>query len=128
MAAASYDPTVLFWCPRCGMASANPNDLAEGYCGACHDWTGKEPVRYLRLTGWGHALSEVGQALVDAGDIQDVTVVDTRSLLYMTATIGLPTSPDTQLTVRNAAWKELTRQLKLGAGVLVLDDPSPAAV
>jgi ribosomal protein S27AE len=26
-------------CPRCGMVSHNPNDIAEGYCGNCHDWT-----------------------------------------------------------------------------------------
>jgi hypothetical protein len=26
-------------CPRCGMSSPNPNDIREGYCGNCHDWT-----------------------------------------------------------------------------------------
>ncbi|HEY2309450.1 MAG TPA: hypothetical protein VGI05_26530 [Streptosporangiaceae bacterium] len=26
-------------CPRCGAVSANANDIKEGYCGACHDWT-----------------------------------------------------------------------------------------
>lgn len=31
--------TATFACPRCGMASAHPTDIAEGYCGACHDWT-----------------------------------------------------------------------------------------
>lgn len=30
-----------FTCPRCGMTSFNPNDIAQGYCGNCHDWTGK---------------------------------------------------------------------------------------
>lgn len=30
-----------FRCPRCGMTSAHPTDLAEGYCGNCHDWTGR---------------------------------------------------------------------------------------
>ncbi len=29
----------LYRCPRCGMSSANPNDIREGYCGRCHDWT-----------------------------------------------------------------------------------------
>lgn len=29
-----------FTCPRCGRTSANPHDRREGYCGACHDWTG----------------------------------------------------------------------------------------
>lgn len=35
-----------FRCPRCGRRSNNANDAAEGYCGACHDWTGAEPARY----------------------------------------------------------------------------------
>jgi ribosomal protein L37E len=33
-----------FTCPRCGMTSYNPNDIREGYCGNCHDWTGR-PAR-----------------------------------------------------------------------------------
>ena len=28
-----------FTCPRCQMRSWNANDLREGYCGNCHDWT-----------------------------------------------------------------------------------------
>lgn len=31
-----------FTCPRCGRTSHNPNDIREGYCGNCHDWTGEE--------------------------------------------------------------------------------------
>jgi hypothetical protein len=27
-------------CPECGLTSYNPTDIAEGFCGACHDWTG----------------------------------------------------------------------------------------
>lgn len=27
-------------CPKCGMTSFNRNDISEGYCGNCHDWTG----------------------------------------------------------------------------------------
>ena len=26
-------------CPRCGRTSYNSNDIREGYCGACNDWT-----------------------------------------------------------------------------------------
>jgi ribosomal protein S27AE len=33
-----------FACPRCGAVSHHPTDVAEGYCGRCHDWTG--------LDGW----------------------------------------------------------------------------
>lgn len=29
----------VFRCPRCGRRSYHPRDLAEGYCGHCHDWT-----------------------------------------------------------------------------------------
>lgn len=31
-------------CPVCGMTSYNPNDIREGYCGNCHDWT-QEPSK-----------------------------------------------------------------------------------
>ena len=27
-------------CPRCEMISFHPDDIREGYCGNCHDWTG----------------------------------------------------------------------------------------
>jgi hypothetical protein len=30
----------VFVCPRCGAVSHNPQDVKEGYCGRCHDWTG----------------------------------------------------------------------------------------
>lgn len=26
-------------CPECQMVSWNPNDVREGYCGNCHQWT-----------------------------------------------------------------------------------------
>jgi ribosomal protein S27AE len=29
----------MFVCPRCHAASYNANDIKEGYCGNCHDWT-----------------------------------------------------------------------------------------
>lgn len=29
-------------CPVCGRTSYNPNDIREGYCGFCHDWTSDE--------------------------------------------------------------------------------------
>lgn len=31
-------------CPRCGMTSYNANDIREGYCGNCHDWTTVVPT------------------------------------------------------------------------------------
>jgi hypothetical protein len=32
--------STAFTCPRCKRTSYNPNDAREGYCGACHDFTG----------------------------------------------------------------------------------------
>jgi hypothetical protein len=29
-----------FTCPQCHRTSWNQGDVREGYCGACHDWTG----------------------------------------------------------------------------------------
>jgi ribosomal protein S27AE len=35
------DVIATFTCPRCGSTSAHPDDLANGYCGACHAFTGE---------------------------------------------------------------------------------------
>jgi ribosomal protein L37E len=35
------DPSIT--CPRCGMTSYNPNDIQQGYCGNCNDWTYRSP-------------------------------------------------------------------------------------
>ncbi len=31
-----------FTCPKCGRTSHHPEDAAQGYCGACHEWTGSD--------------------------------------------------------------------------------------
>jgi len=33
------EPPPSITCPKCGRTSWNPNDIREGYCGNCHDWT-----------------------------------------------------------------------------------------
>jgi uncharacterized C2H2 Zn-finger protein len=38
------DAQPTFTCPRCGMTSAHPKDVEQGYCGNCHDWTGQHEV------------------------------------------------------------------------------------
>lgn len=38
------DTRPSFTCPRCGRTSYHPADAAEGYCGACHDWTVERPA------------------------------------------------------------------------------------
>jgi hypothetical protein len=39
-----FGPPETFTCPRCGMTSAHPEDVRQGYCGNCHDWTGDVPA------------------------------------------------------------------------------------
>lgn len=31
-------------CPICNKTSYHPDDIAQGYCGFCHDWTGETPA------------------------------------------------------------------------------------
>jgi hypothetical protein len=40
-------------CPRCGRTSYNPNDIREGYCGYCHDWTSVTPEKRQNVLGPG---------------------------------------------------------------------------
>jgi len=36
----SADTAPSITCPVCTKTSRDPNDIREGYCGQCHDWTG----------------------------------------------------------------------------------------
>ena len=54
----SRTPTPFF-CPRCSKESWYPEDKVQGYCGACHDWTGREIRIVLRFD------SDVRQYLID---------------------------------------------------------------
>lgn len=37
-----------FVCPACDARSANPDDLANGYCGRCHRFTADRPGEHTR--------------------------------------------------------------------------------
>jgi hypothetical protein len=52
-----------FTCPRCGRVSHHPMDRAEGYCGACHDWTAP-PARDL-VCERGHAMAPTSRFRFD---------------------------------------------------------------
>lgn len=34
-----------FTCPRCSRITHHPDDVREGFCGFCHDWTGLQVSR-----------------------------------------------------------------------------------
>lgn len=78
-------------CPRCGLTSYHANDVEQGYCGNCHDWT--RINRYAVIhPGPGVELPEpmVGRWFEHAS---------VNSLLAMRRLVGHPTG----LYVRGAA-------------------------
>lgn len=50
-----------FTCPRCGRTSHNPTDIREGYCGACHDWTGSPQQQKPRARIELHLINEADE-------------------------------------------------------------------
>lgn len=46
--APGFDVRPSITCPRCGKSSPEANDIREGYCGNCHDWT-SPPNRVIHL-------------------------------------------------------------------------------
>lgn len=40
-------PVAGFTCPRCRRTSHHPDDIRNGYCGACHDYTGADDLSAL---------------------------------------------------------------------------------
>lgn len=42
--------TERFTCPVCGASSSHPDDLKNGYCGRCHEFTA-EPVPDAGIEG-----------------------------------------------------------------------------
>jgi ribosomal protein L37E len=51
-------------CPVCGMVSYNTNDIVEGYCGHCHDWT-RDPVMDAARASNREVAKRMEQQLLD---------------------------------------------------------------
>lgn len=69
------DPS--FTCPRCGRTSHHPADAAQGYCGACHAWTGRVRLRLF-----------IGGALADetwAGTDEEIAAAADRHFALSSA-------------------------------------------
>lgn len=56
-------PTVT--CPVCGMTTAHPEDVREGYCAECHDWTSPPAVMRDFASDTGIETGHVARALRD---------------------------------------------------------------
>lgn len=64
-------------CPRCGATSANPTDIAEGYCGHCHDWTAVRAGQRWQFEHGGVDFDIVVTELALDGDIVHGKLVST---------------------------------------------------
>ena len=60
-------PPPSFLCPRCHLTSYNENDVREGYCGNCRDWT--------RVPAGGNAVPARDQAAPEVSwpDVEEDT-------------------------------------------------------
>jgi hypothetical protein len=99
-----------FTCPRCGAESHHPMDAAEGYCGACHDWTGERT--WAAFIEWHMYYDRDGRPiplrqwceLVEAGRrsdgrdykrvAEDYLIVDGEPLRVSTVWLGIDMSFD----------------------------------
>lgn len=104
--------TAPFACPRCGMVSHHPADAENGYCGACHDYTRDEPMRFgylplLKVAELRHLLSKldrmdpmhtaVAEAILNARSVrhgQALQATQTLERLLATMKLTTPGRPD----------------------------------
>lgn len=59
-----------FTCPCCGAVSYNPNDIAQRFCGRCHDWTG-DPALAARHLARDCPHRKLNPAFADLGWLLD---------------------------------------------------------
>ncbi len=65
-----------FTCPQCGRTTRNPNDIAAGYCGNCHEWTGR-PGGTIQTRG---RTVNVDDAFANLADHYDDTAIENLTL------------------------------------------------
>lgn len=80
------DPQPSFWCPLCGATSYNPKDIEYGYCGACHDVTGRFGALWYDKQGNRICLRDVEPLL---GDMDYKRVASDEIGLYWVSTVWL---------------------------------------
>lgn len=89
-----------FQCPVCSMRSTNPEDVANGYCGACHAFTGAGIEHWIDIYSCGHVRSvivfvpaardvRIGQSVVCRACERLVTRVDAERQVPSSETQGV---------------------------------------
>lgn len=103
---------MAFTCPRCQRTSHSPEDERQGYCGACHDWTGP---------------GVPGEGTASAIEFRpsDIMLVDPRGrrrhVGYTDSGLEARQQPDRGVTIEEAA----RRYVREAYGTVSL--PSPAS-
>ena len=66
MTRSANDEPASFTCPVCDKVSYHPEDIRQGYCSFCHDWTGDQHYQQAKaeLRGWADRARKA-QAAVD---------------------------------------------------------------
>jgi ribosomal protein S27AE len=65
-----------FVCPACGKGSTSPDDAANGYCGACHWWTGDPLLSTWRPELFRRPADQPGGRRGARGWAADLLIVD----------------------------------------------------
>lgn len=85
MTAAMMPPVPTFTCPVCTHKSSHPRDVLEGYCGACHRWTGQEwQVMFVIMEAVRGALAGIPDVLPQTlvREPPDALVVDLGDMSF----------------------------------------------
>lgn len=58
-------------CPDCGRTSWHPEDVRQGYCGYCHDFTAREPVEFFNWALSTREVADLYAGRVSADELRD---------------------------------------------------------
>ena len=67
----------LITCPACGAVSYNVNDIREGYCGRCHDWTGQPRSEIAEIVTASRAAQGLPPSIEDVGILTTIATLMT---------------------------------------------------
>lgn len=101
-----------FTCPTCGATSHHPIDAREGYCGACHEFTGpagKWPKHRLQFWSRELQLKELGGIIVDDSSTAAAVpnIYAEVEKWFQTEASGLSIKPTIALDDMTWVWQEV---------------------
>jgi ribosomal protein S27AE len=76
-----------FKCPKCGSVSYNLNDIAQGYCGRCHEFTRDQVNQFMKSRG-RYILNEQGEPVPEPNFLKLAAWMETANLHVADETIN----------------------------------------